>query len=856
MTSYLRIPPNLTEACPEYPPADPAISYTFPLDPFQQWAVAAIHRSENVLVTAKTGSGKTLVAEYAIAHQLAAGRRVFYTTPIKSLSNQKYHDLKHLFPAASVGILTGDIKSNPDAQIVVMTTEILRNLLFKASTATAALGTAGAVRLEGVGAVVFDEVHYINDPDRGHVWEESLILMPPEIRLVLLSATIDQPAAFAEWIGSIKQVPCWLLATTYRIVPLTHSLWSQGLKETLVLKDRDEAPADVGLYREWLRGREARLDAHDDWKKTVAAAKRAGESAGGRDGKVKLQSFPHQLNECIATMKARDLLPALFFSFSRKECERFAEKVAGSLLTSSEEADVKHILSFHLHRHAEVLQHLPQYHQLVRLLERGIAFHHSGLLPLLKEGVEILFQRGFVKVLFCTESLAIGVNLPARSVVFTGLEKPCGSGGGSGGGGGGFRPLRYDEYAQMAGRAGRRGKDVRGHVFYLPARDPLPAEELRGVMSGSLPSLQSRIQFHYDFVLKAVHLASSAAVVEGGAPLWERLVEKSYWTVQREAILTQLKAEGAAAAQVLEAQRARITAAQRAALEERADLEVKARVLTNAKQKAAKLALRQWTEEHTGATWKMAETAWLREKELEKHAEGLAAEWEAAAHMGIADRIAPILRALRQWGFVEGFASSASLAATAAAATEATATATATATPTLTHVGVLATEVNEGNPILMVKLYQSGILAKKTAAEIVGTLASFILDAVPAEGCESLGPIVREAQVQLDAWAAHGRRMDRECGVDSPPTFWSTHPFWANIMASWMDGADAAILVRDYGVYEGNLMRSILKTANLVEEWTAMATFCGDLEMLDHMKDVRGQLLRGLAQPESLYLRL
>lgn len=831
MSSFLRIP-NLTEACPEYPPADPAISYTFPLDPFQQWAVTAIHKSENVLVTAKTGSGKTLVAEYAIAHQLAAGRRVFYTTPIKSLSNQKYHDLKHLFPAASVGILTGDIKSNPDAQIVVMTTEILRNLLFKASTATAALGTAGAVRLDGVGAVVFDEVHYINDPDRGHVWEECLILMPPEIRLVMLSATIDQPAAFAEWIGTIKQVPCWLLATTYRIVPLTHSLWSPGLKETLVLKDRDEAQADVALYREWLRGREATKDAHDDWKKTVHAAKKAGESAAGRDGKVKLQSFPHQLNECITTMKTRDLLPALFFSFSRKECERFADKVAGSLLTSSEEADVKHILSFHLHRHAEVLQHLPQYHQIVRLLERGIAFHHSGLLPLLKEGVEILFQRGFIKVLFCTESLAIGVNLPARSVVFTGLEKPCGSEGG------GFRALRYDEYAQMAGRAGRRGKDIRGYVFYLPAREPLPAEELRGVMSGSLPSLQSRIQFHYDFVLKAVHLSastnSSDATDNSKSPLWERLLEKSYWSLQRAGILARLKTEYEAAATVWESQKARLTAVQRAALEEREDLEVKSRILTNAKQKAAKLALRRWTEEHEGATWKLAETSWRREKELQKHAEALSTEWESAQRIGIPDRLSPILRALREFGFLE----------------------VDTELPTLTHAGVLATEVNEGNPVLMVKLYQSGLLAKKTPAEIVGTLASFILDAVPAEGCQELRPIVREAQEHLDAWATHGRRVDRECGVVSPATFWMTHPFWANILASWMDGTEAAILVSEYGVYEGNLMRTILKTGNLVEEWLAMATFCGDLEMLDHMKDVRAQLLRGLAQPESLYLRL
>jgi superfamily II RNA helicase len=810
--SMLRIP-NLSEVCAEYPPADPAISYTFPLDPFQQWAVAALHREENVLVTAKTGSGKTLVAEYAIAYQLKQGRRVFYTTPIKSLSNQKYHDMKKLFPAASVGILTGDIKSNPDAQIVIMTTEILRNLLFKSTTATATLGTAGAASMENVGAVVFDEVHYINDVDRGHVWEECLILMPPAIRLVLLSATIDQPEAFAEWLGEIKQVPCWLLATTYRIVPLVHSLWNQGLKETLVLKDRDEAQANTDVYRAWLRNREAMKDAADDWKRTVGAAKRAGESAAGREGKVKLQSFQHQLNECITTMRSKELLPALFFSFSRKECERFADKVAGSLLDSSEEADVKHILSFHLHRYGEELQRLPQYVQIVRLLERGIAFHHSGLLPVLKEIVELLFAKGFVRVLFCTESLAIGVNLPARSVVFTGLEKPCGDGG--------FRPLRYDEYAQMAGRAGRRGKDTRGYVFYLPAREPLPAEELRGVMSGSLPTFHSRIQFHYDFVLKALHLASTGG---SNVPLWETLLSNSYWTIQRNAVLTRLAEAKEEAEKAVG--RSLLSEEQRAAFAERDDLELKARTLTNAKQKAAKLALRKWQEEHTSAAWRMAETQWARLCDLQKQLVEAETALRAAESGGIQDRIGPVLEALESWGFIEQGQGK------------------------LSHMGVLATEVNEGNPILIPKLYESGLMHDKTAEEIVATLATFILDGIPEDSDVTPFPAAK----QIHAWAEQGRRLDYQHCISSPPEFWNTHPFWGAVVNRWLEGVDAGVVVQEFGIFEGNLMRTLLKVNNLLQEWTAMATFCGDVTMLDKLKNV--QILRGVIQPESIYLRL
>ena len=219
---FLRIPnlksiPNL----PEHP-------YTFPLDPFQQHAILAISNDENVLVCAKTGSGKTLVGEYQIYHSLKKGKRVFYTTPIKSLSNQKFHDLKQQFP--NVGIMTGDIKYCPDADIVIMTTEILRNLLYKQGTTTENLGLTAALSLDNLDAVIFDECHYINDKDRGKIWEETMILLDPTINLVMLSATLDHPEYFATWLGDLKKKPIHLIETTYRIVPLTHNLLDNNYK--------------------------------------------------------------------------------------------------------------------------------------------------------------------------------------------------------------------------------------------------------------------------------------------------------------------------------------------------------------------------------------------------------------------------------------------------------------------------------------------------------------------------------------------------------------------------------------------------------------------------------------------------
>lgn len=845
------VQPDLTQPCAA--PADPAITYAYPLDPFQTYAIAAIHNNENVLVTAKTGSGKTLVAEYAIAYALRAGQRIFYTTPIKSLSNQKFHDLKHLFPSASVGILTGDIKSNPDAQIVVMTTEILRNLLFKQSTVTASLGVAGVVSLEGLGLVVFDEIHYINDPERGHVWEECLVLLPPAIRLVMLSATIDAPEAFAAWVGKMKRVPCWLLATSYRIVPLVHAILRPTGPDTtdLVLKRNDEAPFEAETYRGWLRARAEKARAGDAWKQTVKDVQRAGDSAAGREGKVKAVSFQHQLNDAVTALKHRDLLPALVFSFSRKECERFADKLSvgdisreardlsvnersssRDLVTSSEVADIRHILSFHLHPHMDVLETLPQYHQLVALLERGVAFHHSGVLPLLKEAVELLFLRGFIKVLFCTESLAIGINMPARTVVFTGLEKPTGDGAAFS-----MRPLRHDEYMQMAGRAGRRGKDVRGYVYYLPSREPAAIEDVREALAGSLTPIQSRIQFHYDFVLKAIHMSMSAVDSPSTSPLWVHLIEKSYWSVQQAAAVDALRTELSAATRAYTEAAAKITSEQRDVLNAKAALEHTARHTTNAKQKAAKRGLLQWEQEHVGPIWKNAANAWAIEMNCRVTKTRLESELAAISAVNIEDRLKPVQETLADLGFLDDHGA-------------------------LTHKGVLATEVNEGNPILMAELYISGILHEATATQIVAALASFVVDRDAERAIqESDTEMYRYPVAGLEAFFAGESRKairaeHRRGVVASKEAFWLTLPFWPTLVTAWMEGGHAGVLTCEYSIFEGNFMRGLLKVANLLNEWIAMATFCGNLDMLECLQDAPAQLLRGIAQPESLYLTL
>ena len=454
--------------------------FPFKLDPFQIHALAAIDKHENVLVTAKTGSGKTLVGEYQILKSLEKKKRVFYTTPIKSLSNQKFHDLKKIHE--SVGIMTGDIKFCPQADIVIMTTEILRNLLLKKGTETENIGITANLSIDNLDAVVFDEVHYVNDPHRGKVWEECFVLLPSEINMVLLSATLNKPEEFASWLGDLKSKPIHLISTEYRVVPLIHTL-----PNGQVLMDEKERYYPK-VYLDWLKEfdqKEKDMAAHRD----AVKAREEGQDVVER--KVRDQSFLHRMNDFISNKK--DSLPALFFVLSRKLCVEYAKKVEENLITSSEVAAMKHIVSFHLHRYPDIVVS-NQYFTLMPLLEKGVAFHHSGLLPLLKEIVEILFSRGLIKVLFATETFAVGLNMPTKTVVFTSFRKQ--------GENGEFRMLRPDEYIQMAGRAGRRGKDTQGLVVYIPNNRPESEYDMKCMMTGQKAEIISRMDLHYAYVLQ------------------------------------------------------------------------------------------------------------------------------------------------------------------------------------------------------------------------------------------------------------------------------------------------------------------------------------------------------------------
>ena len=819
---FLKIPDisQLPESLPPHP-------YTFPLDLFQQHAISAIARDENVLVCAKTGSGKTLVGEYQIYQSLNKEKRVFYTTPIKSLSNQKFYDLKKLFKDASVGIMTGDIKFRPDAQIVIMTTEILRNLLYKKGSTTEHVGLTASISMDNLDAVIFDECHYINDKDRGKVWEETMILLPPQINLVMLSATLDRPDYFANWLGILKQKPINLIETAYRIVPLTHNLLDSNYK-LVTLMDAKEIYTER-TYTEWLRVRNGLQDEQKAFKKKVVEQRRQGVE-GAIAGKVHIHNFVHQMNKAIKMLETDELLPALFFVLSRKQCETYADKVDGSLLSLGETATVKHIISFHLHRHIKELEKVPQYYKIYDLLCRGIAFHHSGLLPLLKEIIEILFSKGFVKILFCTETFAVGLNMPTKTVLFSGFKKYDDQTGG-------MRVLRTDEYIQMAGRAGRRGKDDKGIVIYLPDHEPIEPSEMKSMMKGSKPPILSRMDFHYDFILKTIQ--SSCDVTEDSVkPIkWLSIMEQSYWFQQRQNQIKSTKRD-------LEVSQMKFDEIKMDDViyeecHKRSQLEQKIKQTVNAERKEVQRQLDTIKNKQFGPRWNTALANYSLLKKLKKEVEELTQSLNTLeSHQ---ESIQPVTNFLFEIGYLKNKKS------------------LTLKSEDLTLKGILATEVNEGHQILMTELYTRELFHKMSGEDIATTLACFLEE----KETEDI-PLIGELNISLDVYntLVYTKKMAQEFQEIEDRIGYPVYDYWKistqliEPMRRWIEGENASVICQEHGLFEGNFIRAIMKMSNMLDEVLAMATYCQHTDQVNKIMDVRQKMIRDIVISDSLYLHL
>jgi ATP-dependent RNA helicase HelY len=502
-----------------------AAELPFELDPFQRRACAALESGHGVLVCAPTGAGKTIVGEFAVHLALASGGKCFYTTPIKALSNQKHKDFVARYGKEQIGLLTGDMSVNADAPVVVMTTEVLRNMLYADSPA-----------LRGLSYVVMDEVHFLADRMRGAVWEEVILHLPDDVRLVSLSATVSNAEEFGGWIQTVRGDTS-VVVDDHRPVPLwQHMLVGKRIFDLFDYDahepgDRRHAIVDPNLLRHIANRREA--DRLSDWQ---GPRRGGGRGGSGRSGFYRPPSRP----DVISLLDADGLLPAITFVFSRVGCDAAVTQCLRSSLRLTSEEERAKIAKVIDHRCGDLEDSdlaVLGYYEWREALLRGIAAHHAGLLPVFRHTVEELFTAGLIRAVFATETLALGINMPARTVVLERLVKYNGEQ---------HLPLTPGEYTQLTGRAGRRGIDVEGHavVLWHPSEETTQPAEVAGLASTRTFPLRSSFAPSYNMTINLVNRV--------GTEQAHRLLEKSFAQYQADRSVVSLVRGGERGQQMLD----------------------------------------------------------------------------------------------------------------------------------------------------------------------------------------------------------------------------------------------------------------------------------------------------------------
>lgn len=777
--------------------------FGFELDSFQKHAISAIRREENVLVTAHTGSGKTVPAIFAIADSLAKNRKVIYTSPIKSLSNQKLFELKRKFP--DVGILTGDIKFNPDAQCVIMTTEILRNILYQQESQH--------VDITEVDKVIFDEVHYINDPDRGRVWEECIILMPKTITMIMLSATIDRADEFASWIGNSKSKITNLIPTKKRVVPLEHYFF---LPDTYT---------EVGNELIKVVDSKGTFQNYNNIKKNYE----------------KIQGHK-AVNKLVTYLKAHKMAPALFFVFSRKETERLAKSVQQGLVTAEESAEISKIFNYELRNYKKIYERSAQYIEIESLLLKGVVYHHSGLVPILKEVIEILFEKGLVKLLFATETFAVGVNAPTKTVVFPKLTKYSN---------GGFRCLRTDEYLQMAGRAGRRGLDKFGTVILLPTDDLIDYPVIKKMMTGKSPSIQSKFRLNYQFILKIISSPLHNLQDFLRMSLLAKDTQGQIVSAQRE--LTELKQTVSAGVNLNQDELKEINDYYREAKK----LEcLKGNQWKRASMKLAdrKRQIRQF--QRLDSVYSKHNEAKNKVKKLEEQIEFISESINIDVnkmlnylydnhYINLAEPFSGLPREQNQIKLVNKQIGAGN-----------------DKTITSSHIkldlkGIIASQISECNEIILTEIVTNQFFLELDAAEIVAVLAAFIEEKAndvteisKLEVTEKVKSVLGDISYIADDFGSYEYNSGIQIESD-----WQLYLSFIGPAYDWARGKSIYEIYSEYpDVYEGTFIRNILRITNMIENIKNIATMCDQPEILKKLEGVGEVLLRDQVTTESLYI--
>lgn len=782
-----------------------AFSFSTGSDDFQRHCYTSIDNNQNVLVTAHTGCGKTRGGIYAMAKYIRDGKKVVYTTPIKALSNQKYKEFNEEFVPmfleqsgiqATIGIMTGDIKINPDADCVIMTTEILRNSLYK-------IGKEGKTRKESelkdnfvsqIGCVIFDEAHYINDRDRGGVWEETIVLLDPSITLVMLSATLDDAFQFTKKIGNMKKKMTNLIPTSHRVVPLEHYVFVNN--ELIHIIDNNYSFNRINYEQAYyLYNKEEKMR--------------------------KRKSNFSKISVMVDYLHKKNMLQCIFFSFSRRNCEKFANMITRTLLTDKESKEIDIIFKKMMHPYEKKYSHLNQYHNIKRLIYNGVAFHHSGLIHILKEIIEILFQKGLIKVLFATETFAIGVNMPTKTVVFTGCRKPTKEG---------RRLLLPAEYKQMSGRAGRRGKDKTGTVIVLPVYNLPTKTEMSSIVLGKVPGITSKLNIGYSFLLKNItsddtsikdflqdSLYHSDTVLminklENNLKILENDIQeiditdlsddyKEYYDLENNINLTDnmffVKSDN------------------------KREKQLKSKLLldTNFEENYKKYCLFRNTENKINDT-----------------------RTKINNYKGyIEEGSTPFINLMKHFNYVK----------------DSDKQILELNSSDITVKGILASQINECNQFLLTEMLVRGMFNDLTPIEIASLVSIFIDDFRPedrfyindVEGTDKIHNRLNKINSIIDEYKSAEQSFGVISNID-----WNIYYDYIDAIYSWASGDDIRSVLDFLEIDEGNFIRSVLKINNIVKDLICLSKISSTITSIPNLNEVEELIIRDIITLDSLYI--
>jgi superfamily II RNA helicase len=796
--------------------------YNFELSSFQKYAIEAIVTGNHILVTAHTGSGKTLPAEFAIEYFVGMGKKVIYTSPIKALSNQKYYEFTKKFPYISFGILTGDIKSNPEADVLIMTTEILQNTLYKKRNKSE---NNNLLMFEmdfdsELTCVVFDEIHYINDPERGKVWEETIMMLPQHIQMVMLSATLDSPETFAYWCENRglteKPEKIVYLTTTYeRVVPLTHYNFITTNKGIFKAVKDKAVQQEINNYIGKLhiiqgpKGEFNEFNYHK-MKKMIDLFK-------NNHVFVKRQ---HVLNEVTQYMKDNNMLPALCFVLSRKQLEMAANEITTVLL--EDDSKVGYTINYEceqiirkLPNYQEYLE-LPEYVKMVALLGKGIGIHHAGVMPVLREMVELLYSKGYIKLLFATETFSVGINMPTKSVIFTDCTKFDGSTN---------RTLYPHEYTQMAGRAGRRGIDTIGSVIHLNNifRDT-SLIDYRTMLKGKPQKLVSKFKISYNLLLNLIEIGESS------------LVEFTKRSMIQDTITSQLGSiYGNITKLESDLQKDITLRTPEHIVNEYITLQEQVRFLSNKKRKDAE---RQISNIKDCNKWiETDKLIILNSKNKKGELLKLEKEYENT-NLYLDNNVDIILNFLESEKMVDNLQ--------------------------LSQKGKIGTNLREVNCLVFSQLILDNTLDKFSAKELVGLFSCFtninVNDDFKSFVCKNSNKLlesnINNIKEKYDYYLDFEIKNQINTGAD-----YNIHYDLIQYSMDWCDADSPEIckfilqnLEKEKGIFLGEFVKALLKINNISSEMELIAESIGNISLLSKLKEIPNITLKFVVTNQSLYV--